>query len=154
MSKDNNSTITSKIEGTENMIEEKVKYLKDIPVDGFNLWGEKPLVKQDISGLPEDLPDISGFVIDKCSNWGFVSEDNLVDMFGDLSSYKEDTDNVNFETLDFNIYNEDYYAKKFPNFPPSMYPLMAQASQEKHKDLQAGMDDGIKITEGKFKVSF
>ena len=107
--------------------------------------------------LNEKVLDMSGNEIPNCesiSGWNDVDELGLLNMFQDLNSFKDDTGKVEWDKLDYEIYGEDWYREKYPNFPDEWYELLVNASKEKYKDLQSGIKDGIKIKEGNFTVKF
>ena len=131
-----NSTELSNIEDTEEMRP---------PV----LTRSLTVQDEDLKNLPP-LPDgaLEG------GAWTSMDELGLIDMFSELSAYKEGTGKVEWDKLDFEVYGEDYYRDKFPHFPDEFYPLMVRASKNKYEDLRKETTSGIKIEQGNFVVSF
>ena len=102
-------------------------------------------------GLPE-LPE--GAEGDNTS-WVQMGEQDVMNMFVDLVDFKDGTDKIDWEKIDYEIYGEDYYRMKFPHFPDEWYALLVQASKEKFKDLTKEKDENsLKIEQGNFTVSF
>jgi len=88
------------------------------------------------------------------TGWTPVDEVGLMGMFGELNDYKEGEGKVDWAKVDYDVYGEDYYMEKYPNFPPEWYALLVQASKEKFKDLQTGRNEGLKVTRGEHVVKF
>ena len=43
---------------------------------------------------------------------------------------------LQLEDFNFDVFGEDYYAKKFPHFEPEVHEILARVSQEKIIDLR------------------
>tara|TARA_R110000765_G_scaffold108614_1_gene199672 strand:- start:2308 stop:2778 length:471 start_codon:yes stop_codon:yes gene_type:complete len=110
-----------------------------------DLEDTKPIVL-DASGVDLEIIGTTG--------WANMDENNLMDMFGDLNAFREDTGKVQWDKLDYEIYGEDWYREKYPHFPDEWYELLVRASKEKYKDLQSGVDKGMKVERGNFVVNF
>lgn len=102
-------------------------------------------------GLPE-LPDGAE---GNNTSWVQMEEQDIMNMFVELSNFKEDTEKIDWEKIDYEIYGEDWYRSKYPHFPDEWYALLVKASREKFKDLTKEKgEDAIKIEQGNFTVSF
>ena len=86
--------------------------------------------------------------------WITLEEDDVMDMFKDLNTFKEETGKVDWDKINYEIYGEDWYREKFPHFPDEWYALMVKASNEKYKNLQKKETHGLSIDRGKFTVKF
>ena len=96
-------------------------------------------------GLPEGSENVSA--------WVTHDETDIMEMFSCLNAFKEGTDQVEWEKVDYEIYGEDWYREKYPNFPPEWYALLVQASREKFKDLTKD-DTQFSKTDGNFTVKW
>ena len=102
-------------------------------------------------GLPE-LPDGAE---GNNTSWVKMEEQDIMNMFVDLVNFKDDTEKIDWEKIDYEIYGEDWYRSKYPHFPDEWYALLVKASREKFKDLTKEKgEDAIKIEQGNFTVSF
>ena len=67
-----------------------------------------------------------------------LTDKELMDMFKDLVvEKKEDEDPEPMEfpsSLNYGIYDEEWYAKKFPGFPEETYNLMVQCDKVDNKE--------------------
>ena len=113
----------------------------------------------------DDLPDDKGdsIKVDGSGNnidvygataWAPLDEAAVLDMFSELNDFRDGTDRVEWDKLDYEIYGEDYYRERFPNFPEEWYNLLVQASKDKYKDLQTHATKGLTRTEGDFTIKF
>ena len=75
-------------------------------------------------------------------------------MFVDLVAFKDSTDKIEWDKIDYEIYGEDWYRSKFPHFPDEWYTLLVKASKEKFADLTKEPENRMKIEQGNFIVSF
>ena len=106
--------------------------------------------------VTEVVVDAGGNEVEIFGDTGWVGcdEAGLLDMFGELNAYREGEGKVEWDKVDYEIYGEDYYREKYPNFPPEWYALLVHASKEKFKDLQSGRTEGLKVTRGDHVVKF
>ncbi len=102
------------------------------------------------AGLP-DLPDGAE---GNNTSWVAMQEQDIMNMFVDLVAFKESTDKIEWDKIDYEIYGEDWYRTKFPHFPDEWYALLVKASKEKFADLTKEPDNRMKIEQGNFIVSF
>ena len=68
----------------------------------------------------------------KEGQWNEMSEEDIADFASQFLVYENDA--LDLSKFDYEIYGEDYYREKFPNFPNSWYPIMAEASRDKVSD--------------------
>ena len=88
------------------------------------------------------------------TDWTPIDETTIAEMFGDLASFRDGEGGVEWDKVDYDIYGEDWYREKFPNFPEEWYSLIVKASREKYKDLMKKDDKGFQREEGNFTISF
>ena len=114
-----------------------------------------------VDDFPEATKDIN--IIDASGNdlevygdssWLPMGEDGLLDMFGELNDFKEGTDRVDWDKVDYEVWGEDWYREKYPHFPDEFYALLVKASEKKFEDLQKGNEKGLTRTKGEFTVNF
>lgn len=87
-------------------------------------------------------------------NWIEMTADELHEQFKSLLQFTEDgvseIDNVDWDALNYKIYDEDYYRMTTPGLPDEMYKILAESS--KHENLL--IDERIpplKKTDGEFR---
>ena len=51
------------------------------------------------------------------TGWSDLDESGLMDMFAELNTFKDGTDRVAWDKVDYEIYGEDWYREKYPSFP-------------------------------------
>lgn len=89
----------------------------------------------------------------KDNGWSEFRQKDLeefVDMFSNYAD--ENTSNkIDWEKFDYNIYDEDYYAKKFPGFDSSVHKILADCSKKKIEEHRGGL---VKKEIGDFIVRF
>lgn len=94
----------------------------------------KKLIKKDTQYIP-NLKDIND--VDK-GEWIEHDEDNFKDIFNGLVSYCKDTeeefDNLDWNSVNFEIMGPDWYEQKYPGFDPKVYEILAQSTKEKIVD--------------------
>lgn len=94
----------------------------------------KKLIKKDTQYIP-NLEDIHDG--DK-GEWIEHDEDNFKDIFDGLVSYCKDTeeefDNLDWNSVNFEIMGADWYEQKYPGFDPKVYEILAQSTKEKLVD--------------------
>jgi hypothetical protein len=70
-----------------------------------------------------------------------LSDDALMSMFKDMIVIKEEDEEPEpielKSSLNYSIYDQDWYAAKFPGFPDEAYRLMVVAAQEENDRLDA-----------------
>ena len=69
-----------------------------------------------------------------------ISDKDLMDMFKHLIVVKEDDKDTEPEpvelksSLNYGVYQEDYYCAKFPGFPDETYSILAEVDKEVNKE--------------------
>ena len=100
------------------------------------------------------LPDLPEGAEGNNTSWVKMDEQDITNMFVDLVNFKDHTDKIDWNKIDYEIYGEDWYREKYPHFPDEWYALLVKASREKFADLTKENDNKIKIEQGNFTVSF
>lgn len=87
------------------------------------------------------MEDISTNNVEE-GGWQPISEEQLCNMFGDYVLYEQEQFKNQLTLNDFNyeIFDFDYYAEKFPHFQPEIHELLANISKEKIIDLRKRND--------------
>ena len=69
--------------------------------------------------------------------------DDLANMFGDFVLYQQEEFQAQLIKKEFNyeVFGEDYYAMKFPHFPPEIHEILAKVSKDKIIDLRKQNDE-------------
>jgi hypothetical protein len=109
-----------------------------------------------LNEVKNEVIDIGGNVIqepivEEEGNWTEMDTGDLCNMFGDYIIYNDEQFSNNFqkEDFDYEVFNADYYAEKFPAFDPEVHEILARVSQEKIIDLRK-KNDTFKIINGSF----
>ena len=128
----------------------------EIPIIEDTEEMKPPALTRSLTVREEDLKDLPPLPDDAVEGGAWTSMDELaiIDMFSELSAYKEGTGKVEWDKLDYDVYGEDYYREKYPHFPDEFYPLMVRASRKKYEDLRKENTSGVLREEGNFVVSF
>lgn len=108
------------------------------------------LIKKDTQYIPklEEINDNSK------GDWVEHEEDNFKDIFDGLLSYCNDTeefDNLDWNSVNFEIMGADWYQEKFPGFDPKVYEILANSTEEKLIDET---DKGLRIEKTDKILSF
>ena len=112
----------------------------------------KNLIKRDTQDIPslDDLGDLNK------GNWVEHDEGNFAKMFEGLLDYcadEEEWDNLNWNTVNYQVYGPDYYEEKFPGFSEEVYEILAKSTEEENKIVDKRIPP-IEIKHGEFTVSF
>ena len=76
--------------------------------------------------------------------------EEFIDMFSNYAD--ENTSNkIDWERFNYEIYDEDYYAEKFPGFDSSVHKILADCSKKKIEEHREGL---VKKTKGDFILRF
>ena len=110
------------------------------------------LIKRDTQDIPslDDLGDLNK------GNWVEHDEGNFAKMFEGLLDYcadEEQWDNLNWNTVNYQVYGPDYYEEKFPGFSEEVYEILAKSTEEENKIIDNRIPP-IEIKHGEFTVSF
>ena len=77
-------------------------------------------------------------------------------MFEGLLDYcadEEEYQNLDWNTVNYQIYGADYYEEKFPGFAPEVYDILAKSTEEENKVIDKRIPP-LKIKQGDFTLSF
>jgi hypothetical protein len=112
----------------------------------------KNLIKRDTQDIPslDDLGDLNK------GNWVEHDEGNFAKMFEGLLDYcadEEEYDNLDWNTVNYQVYGPDYYEEKFPGFSEEVYEILAKSTEEENKIIDNRIPP-IEIKHGEFTVSF
>jgi len=112
----------------------------------------KNLIKRDTQDIPslDDLGDLNK------GNWVEHDEGNFAKMFEGLLDYcadEDEWDNLNWNTVNYQVYGPDYYEEKFPGFSEEVYEILAKSTEEENKIIDNRIPP-IEIKHGEFTVSF
>jgi len=90
------------------------------------------LIKRDT----EDIPGLNSLNDDNKGAWMEHDESNFHKMFEGLLDYCADEDcfdNLDWNTVNYKVYQADYYEEKYPGFAPEVYTLLAKSTEEDNK---------------------
>jgi phage pi2 protein 07 len=112
----------------------------------------KNLIKRDTQDIPslDELNDLNK------GNWVEHDEGNFAKMFEGLLDYcadEEEYDNLDWNTVNYQVYGADYYEEKFPGFSEEVYEILAKSTEEENKIIDNRIPP-IEIKHGEFTVSF
>ena len=110
------------------------------------------LIKRDSSNIPsaDELNDANKGL------WVEHDPDNFNKMFNGLLDYCADEecyDNLDWNSVNYEVYGADYYEENFPGFPDEVYEILAKSTKEENKVIDNRIPP-LKITEGEFIVKF
>ena len=119
----------------EENLEELHQQLKDLKIakefkDTIN--DSRNLIKRDTNNIPsvDDLDDKNKGL------WVEHGEGNFAKMFEGLLDYcadEEEYDNLDWNTVNYELYGADYYEEKFPGFSEEVYEILAKSTEEENK---------------------
>jgi len=90
------------------------------------------LIKRDT----QDIPGLNSLNDDNKGVWMEHDESNFHKMFEGLLDYCADEDcfdNLDWNTVNYKVYQADYYEERFPGFAPEVYTLLAKSTEEENK---------------------
>ncbi len=90
------------------------------------------LIKRDT----QDIPGLNSLNDDNKGAWIEHDESNFHKMFEGLLDYCADEDcfdNLDWNTVNYKVYQADYYEEKYPGFAPEVYTLLAKSTEEDNK---------------------
>jgi hypothetical protein len=98
------------------------------------LFDSKKLITKHTDTIPtlEQLNDANK------GNWIEHGEGNFYKMFEGLLDYcadEDEFDNLNWNTVNFKVYDEDYYRENFDGFPDEVYQILAKSTEPENKFL-------------------
>ena len=119
----------------EENLDELHQQLKDLKIakefkDTIN--DSRNLIKRDTNNIPsvDDLDDKNKGL------WVEHGEGNFAKMFEGLLDYcadEEEYDNLDWNTVNYELYGADYYEEKFPGFSEEVYEILAKSTEEENK---------------------
>jgi hypothetical protein len=97
-----------------------------------SLINTNKLIKKDT----ESIPNIDDINENNKGDWINHDQDDFKDIFNGLLSYCKDNEEEEFDNLDWNSVNfeirgADWYEAKYPGFDPKVYDILAEASKDK-----------------------
>ena len=92
----------------------------------------KNLIKRDTGSIPsaDDLNDKNK------GEWIEHDESNFNKMFDGLLDYCADEDcydNLDWNSVNYEVYGPDYYQERFPGFADEVYEILAKSTEEENK---------------------
>ncbi len=135
--------------------EDLQKKMKELMIErGFkqSIDDTKKLIKRDTQYIPkiEELND------NNKGQWVDHDDSNFAKMFEGLLDYcadEESYDNLDWNTVNYQVYGADYYEEKFPGFAPEVYDILAKSTEEENKIVDKRIPP-IEIKHGEFELSF
>jgi len=112
----------------------------------------KNLIKRDTQYIPsiDEIEDKNKGL------WVEHDETNFHKMFEGLLDYcadEEQYDNLNWNTVNYNVYGADYYQEKFPGFSDEVYEILAKSTEEENKFIDNRLPP-MKIKHEEVTLSF
>ena len=89
----------------------------------------------------------------KDNGWSEFKVKDLEEFIDMFSNYADEntTNKIYWERFNYEIYDEDYYAEKFPGFDSSVHKILADCSKKKIEEHREGL---VKKTKGDFILRF
>ena len=87
------------------------------------------------------------------NNWTEFKQKDLEEFVDMFSNYADEnsSEKIDWEKFNYDIYDEDYYAEKFPGFDSSVHKILADCSSKKIEEHRGGL---VKKEIGDFVVRF
>ena len=102
----------------------------------------------------ERVKNINEITDEDKGNWVEMTALELHEQFKSLLQFTEDgvseIDNVDWDSLNFKIYDEDYYRMTTPGLPDEMYKILAESSKEENILIDERIPP-LKITQGEHR---
>ena len=119
----------------EENLDELHQQLKDLKIAKEfkdTIKDTRNLIKRDTNNIPsvDDLDDKNKGL------WVEHGEGNFAKMFEGLLDYcadEEEYDNLDWNTVNYELYGADYYEEKFPGFSEEVYEILAKSTEEENK---------------------
>ena len=114
---------------------------------------DKSFAKLDCEDTKDYNPNNEKDTILKDNGWSEFKVKDLEEFIDMFSNYAdENTSNkIDWERFNYEIYDEDYYAEKFPGFDSSVHKILADCSKKKIEEHREGL---VKKTKGDFILRF
>jgi len=77
----------------------------------------------------EHIKDITD---EQKGRWIEFSEDEFENQLGNLFCYldeRENITNIDWDSLNYQVYDADYYSEKFPGLDPAVYEILAESTK-------------------------
>jgi len=112
----------------------------------------KKIMTKDSSNIPsmDELND------ENKGTWVEHEDEHFNKLFNGLLDYCADEecyDNLDWDSVNYDVYGADYYQENFPGFPDEVYEILAKSTKEENKVIDNRIPP-LKITEGEFIVKF
>jgi alpha-L-fucosidase len=110
------------------------------------------LIKRHTDNIPtaEQLDD------NNKGKWIEHAPEDFAKMFDGLLDYTADEDfydNLDWNTVNYKVYDADYYEEKFPGFDPAVYEILAKSTEEENKLVDHRIPP-LKVQRGEFTINF
>lgn len=133
-------------------LHEKLKDMKVAKEFKETIKNTKNLIKRHTDNIPtlEELDENNKGL------WVEHDESNFGKMFEGLLDYcadEEEFDNLDWNTVNYQVYGADYYEEKFPGFSEEVYEILAKSTEEENKIVDKRIPP-IEIKHGEFELSF
>ncbi len=139
----------------EENIDELNKQLLDLKVAKEfkdTIKDTRNLIKRDT----ENIPSLDQLDDNNKGLWVDHDNNNFAKMFEGLLDYCADEEefcSLDWNTVNYKIYDVDYYQEKFPGFSDEVYEILAKSTEEENKIIDNRIPP-IEIKHGEFTVSF
>ena len=100
----------------------------------------------------EDIKDITD---EQKGRWVEFTDAEFENQLGNLFCYldeRENITNIDFDSLNYQVYDADYYAEKFPGFDSTVYEILAEST--KIDKVIDNRDPPLKIKHEPITVTF
>ena len=116
---------------------------------------DKSLEKLDFETKEIDYnPNNERDVISHITEWKEFSNNDLKEFIDSFTTYADENSSniIDWDRFDYNIYDKEYFAKKYPGFDDTVHQILADCSKKKLEEHR----DHVKkeITEEDFIVRF
>ena len=114
---------------------------------------DKSFAKLDFEDTIDCNPNNKKDTILKDNGWSEFRQKDLEEFVDMFSNYADEnsSEKIDWEKFNYEIYDEDYYAKKFPGFDSSVHKILAECSKKKIEEHRGGL---VKKEIGDFIVRF
>ena len=117
-----------------------------------NIHNSYNLIKRDTGNIPaaEELNDTNK------GQWIEHDDNDFAKAFNGLLDYTNDDeefDNLDWNSVNYEVYGPDYYQERFPGFADEVYEILAKSTEAESKIVDHRVPP-LKITNGEFIVKF
>lgn len=127
----------------------KMKTVKEL---NDTMTNSRNLIRRDTN----NIPDVDSLTDTNKGDWVEHENDNFAKMFEGLLDYcadEEEFDNLDWNTVNYEVYGADYYKEKFAGFSDEVYEILAKSTKEENKIVDNRIPP-LKITNEDVTVSF